>query len=235
MMKANIIKRMMAAALTVSLAVVPSMGVLASSSPASGATTEEKVIELVNENLAVAVTSAPEESDDGESTTVSSVAEIPKISSVAGVKSSVAGVYLATSVNGAAITTGLGTISNAYGLANGEKPYARLYNLEAKKSPLAYAVIENAAASLNATVGPTINIELGKMSGGKYSLLPSDGAAIEVKLGIPKSFAQEGKTFAMVCVRPGGAVVVLQDIDSNPNTITFNTTGGQGAYAIIKY
>jgi len=38
-----------------------------------------------------------------------------------------------------------------------------------------------------------LNVELGKMSGGKYSLLPADGPAIRLSFGIPKSFAQDGK------------------------------------------
>ena len=58
---------------------------------------------------------------------------------------------------------------------------------------------------------------------------------IAVKIGVPKSFAQDGKTYAVICVRPGGAVSVLTDVDDNPNTVTFETTGGQGAYAIVKY
>lgn len=244
-MNANIIKRMMIAALTVSLAITPSMSVLASGEDAeSGSTTEEhpsssgsssskktvqeEVIEFINRNLGAAM-------DDEGVAYVSNLAEIPSTSTVAGIKSSVSGVYLATSVNGAAITTGLDTIAGSYNLTGDEKPYARLYNLEAKRSPLAYAAIVDAAANMNATVGPTINIELGKMKGGKYSLLSADGAEIEVKLGIPKSFAQSDKTFAMVCVRPGGKVTILQDKDTNPDTVTFSTTGGQGAYAIIKY
>lgn len=245
-MKARVIKRMMVAALAVTLTVAPSLGVMASGNQSAGSgnqssqssgsssssskkTKEEAVVEAVNNSLAAV------ENNGGSVSSVSSVAQIPTTSAVAGVKTSVAGVYLASSVNGCAVTTGLSAIAGNYGLTAGEKPYARFYNLEAKRSPLAKAAIDDAAASLNAEVGPYVNIELGKLAGGKYSLLPSDGAEIEVKLGVPKSFAQDGKTFAMICVRPGGAVSVLQDVDADPNTITFNTTGGQGAYAMIKY
>ena len=107
--------------------------------------------------------------------------------------------------------------------------------MDAKKSSLTKAVIDDAAASIGATVGPCINIEIGMKSSGKFSLLPSDGEKIAVKIGVPKSFAQDGKTYAVICVRPGGAVSVLTDVDDNPNTVTFETTGGQGAYAIVKY
>ena len=30
-------------------------------------------------------------------------------------------------------------------------------------------------------------------------------------------------------------MTILEDVDTNPNTVTFDTTGGAGAYAMIKY
>lgn len=230
-MKTKFIQKMMASALTVALIAAPSMGVMAAGSgdPVIGGscgqpaqTVEEQVIAIVNES-----------SDGGSS--VSSIAEIPVTNTVAGVKSTVQGVYIATNVNGTAITSGLSGIASSYGLAAGEVPYARFSNMDVKKSNLAKAVIDNAATAIGATVGPCINIEIGKKAGGQFSLLSQDGDKISVKVGIPKSFAQSDKTFAVICVRPGGAVTVLQDTDSNPDTITFDTTGGQGAYAIVKY
>ncbi len=226
-MKNKFIQRMMAGALTVALLAAPSMNVFATSNPGTShpggtATVEEEVVAIINESI-------------GDSASVSSIADIPVINTVAGTKSTVQGVYIATSVNGTAITSGLAGITSGYGLAAGEVPYARFSNMDAKKSVLAKAVIDNAATALGATVGPCINIEIGKKAGGKFSLLSQDGENITIKVGIPKAFAQSGKTFAMICVRPGGAVTVLQDTDSDPNTITFDTTGGQGAYAIAKY
>lgn len=217
-MKASIIKKLMMGALTASLVMAPAMSAFA-------ATTTVADTESVVEEAVAASTS-------GEVTTV---AEIPSTSSVAGVKTTVSGVYFATSVNGTAVTTAVSSIAEGYGLASNEKPYAKFSNMDPKKSKLAKAAIDFAAASQGATVGPMLNIELGKMSGGKYSLLPSDGAAIRLSVGIPKNFAQDGKTYAVVCVRAGGAVSILADVDSNPNTVTFDTTGGAGAYAIIKY
>ncbi len=224
-MKTKFIQKMIASALTVALVAAPSMSVLASGgSGGSSSKSEDKVIEIINESI----------SDGGESS-VSSFAEIPVTNTVAGVKSTVQGVYIATSVNGTAITSGLAGIAGSYGLTAGEVPYARFSNMDVNKSSLAKAVIDNAAAAVGATVGPCINIEIGKKAGGQFSLLSQEGEKISVKVGIPKSFAQGGKTYAVICVRPGGAVSVLQDTDTDPNTITFDTTGGQGAYAIVKY
>ncbi len=133
---------------------------------------------------------------------VSSIAQIPMTNTVAGVKSTVQGVYMATCVNGTAITTGLANIAAGYGLKAGEVPYARFSNMDAKKSSLAKAVIDDAAASIGATVGPCINIEIGMKSSGKFSLLPSDGEKIAVKIGVPKSFAQDFSDDWHYVVRP---------------------------------
>ena len=230
-MKASIIKKMLTGALAASLVMAPVMSV--------GATTTTGPTTSVVEEIIESSTSVASESSGGSSSsdggTISTVAEVPHTSSVAGVKTSTRGTYLATSVKGTAITTSVATIAQGYGLTGGEVPYAKFSNLDPKKSTLALQAINMAAASQGATVGPMINIELGKMSGGKYSLLSSEGAEISIALGIPGNFARSGATFAMVCVRAGGVVTILPDLDENPATITFNTTGGAGAYAIIRY
>lgn len=207
-MKASIIKKMLSGALIASLVMAPAMSVAAagSSETPSGSTVVEETV---------------------EETTASST--------VAGTVTTTRGTYLATSVNGAAVTTSVASISSGYGLSAGETPYAKMTNMDPVKSNLAKASIDAAAASQGAVVGPMINLELGKMSGGKYSLLSTEGPEIRIALGIPKNFAEAGKTFAMVRVRAGGVVSILPDVDDNPNTITFDTTGGAGAYAIIKY
>lgn len=236
-MKANIAKKVLLCTLTAALLAAPATGVMAAGSSAGtkavsggGSSSKSKVEEIIVSNSGAQ--SGQSNSSGGAS---SSVASVPVTSSVAGVKSSLPGVYLATNVKGTAITTGLSTISDGYGLANGEKPYARIYNMDSKKSYLAQACIDNAAASMGAVAGPAINVEIGKMASGKFSLLPSDGAVISLKVGIPKSFAQSDKTFAVVAVRPGGVVSVLKDTDTNPDTVTFDTTAGQAVYALIKY
>lgn len=216
-MKASIIKRMMTGVLAASLVMAPAMSVGATTVTGSSTSVAEEVVAS---------------STSGE---VATVAEVPATSAVAGVKTTVAGVYLATSVNGTVVSTATAAIAEGYGLTSADKPYAKFMNMDAKKSYLAKAAMDAAAQAKGAVVGPMLNIELGKMTSGKYSLLPSDGAAIRLSLGIPASFAQADATFAIVCVRPGGVVTILEDVDNNPNTVTFDTTGGAGAYAMIKY
>lgn len=220
MMRVNIIKKMMMGALTAALVMAPTMGAFASSTSSNVPSTTEKVEKAISE------------STSGE---VTSIAEVPTTSTVAGVKTTISGVYLATSVKGSVVSTSAAAISAGYGLGSNEKAYSKFSNMDAKKSPLAAKAIEAAAASQGAVVGPCLNIELGKMSEGKYSLLPSDGAPVRISLGIPANFYEAGKTYAVVCVRPGGAVTILPNVSTVDGVITFDTTGGAGAYAIIKY
>lgn len=232
-MKAQVVKRILSSALAMTLLLGSSNVALASSgSSVLGNSATTTTVQAVEETVTEQVMQIVNESSSGS---VSTIAEIPTTSSVAGVKSTVSGVYLATSVNGVAVTTGMTTIADSYGLAKNEKAYVRAYNFDGKRSTAAKAVIDSAAASMGAEVGPIINFEFGKMADGKFSLLPSDGASFNVKVGIPKSFAKEGKTYAIVCVRPGGAVSIIKDADNDPNTVTFPTTAGQAAYALICY
>ena len=220
-MKANIIKRVLSSALALSLVMAPVMGVSASGgSGGSGG-------DVVSGNCATVVT--------GAAATVEAVKEIPTTSKVAGVETTVSGIYMVNKVNGCAITTDMAAISQGYGLASGEKLFAKIMDMDSKKSYLARACMDAAAAAVGAQVGPCVNIELGKMTAGKYSVLPAEGAAIRIAVGVPANFVEAGKTYAMVRVRVGGVVDILPDVDTNPNTITFDTTAGAGAYAIIKY
>ncbi len=153
---------------------------------------------------------------------------------VAGVKSTVAGINYATVVSGSAVTTPANAISAAFGLAANEKPFAKFYNFDAKKSTAAKAVIDAVVAFIpGAVLGPVVNVELGKMTSGKYSLLPETGA-VALAFGVPAGFAKGAGNMAIIKVTTTG-VAILPDLDTNANTITVATTGGAGVYAIIKY
>lgn len=209
-MKASIIKKTLVCALSVALVMAPVLGV-----SATGSVSSNSSVTVAEPEVIVSYTTT---------------------SSVGSVKSSVSGAFVVTKLNGAAITTPLSDISESYQLESGEKPYVKVWDMDPKKSNLAYEVIENAAAALGAEVGPGLQIEIGKRdAAGKYSLLSQDGAEVQIIVGIPTKFADADKTFAVVCVREGGVVSILPDLDADPNTVTFATTGGAGAYAFVKY
>lgn len=214
-MKSKSLKKVLATALALSLVMAPVMGVNASTD-----------------------NNAPSE---GSSTSVSAevAATIPETStiSVGGkyMTSTVKGAYMSKTIPGTVVATDKGTLAAGYGLAPGEQPYVRVYDISEAKSPAAMASINAAAGAVGGTVVATVNVELGKLAGGKFSLLEQGGAPITMAFGIPKDAVKPGYAYAMICVRPGGVIEVLPDLDADPNTVTFSTTGGLGAYAMIMY
>lgn len=149
--------------------------------------------------------------------------------------STVKGLYAAKSVQGAVVLTPLAELKATYGLGADQTPYLIMMDTDTKKSHLAMDSLNAAAVALGATMGPVVNINLGAMTAGKFAPLSADGADVAFTVGLPKTFVQADANYAVICVRQGGAVSVLYDCDTDPNTVTFNMKGGLGCYAIVKY
>lgn len=151
----------------------------------------------------------------------------------AGITSTVTGGYVVNNVAGFAITAPVADISSSYGLTGSDRPYVMAYDITEKTAPKAWASINYAAQSVGARVIGALNVDFGKRSGGKFERLPA-GAGIRACVGIPGA-VNPNLTYAVVRVLPGGSFTILPDIDSNPNTVTFDVVGGIGAYALIAY
>ncbi|MCM1049991.1 MAG: hypothetical protein NC433_16365 [Clostridiales bacterium] len=65
--------------------------------------------------------------------------------------------------------------------------------------------------------------------GRTYDILPTGKTVYKmdtkarITLSIPKSLQKEGRAYKMICVTQGGAAVILDDLDADPSTITFDT------------
>lgn len=212
----KITKRILTGALALTLALAPSMGAYATTN--SGGTVSGGTVYY----------------EDTTPATVEVFKNVKHTSTVAGVKSTVAGAYILEKGVAAAITTPAATIAQSYALAAGETPYVKVFDMDVKKSNLAAASLEIAAKAFGGTNVAFIQMEFGKMSKGEYSLLPA-GADIAASFSIPKAAQVAGARYAVVRVVEGGAFTLLEDTDSNPATVSFVTTGGAGAYSIIRY
>lgn len=146
------------------------------------------------------------------------------------VKTSVAGVYDVKTVQGAAVTSSVDEIKESLGLSDGQKPTIFVYDVDAKKSVNAMASINAAAEAMGTDVVACIQVELGVKESGKWVDL-EDGS-VALMTGLPKK-ADPSLTYSVVCVQAGGAITVLEDLDTNPNTVTFAVNAGLGAYAIV--
>lgn len=146
------------------------------------------------------------------------------------VRTSVAGTYTAKSIQGIAVTTPVNDVAARLGLKSGQKPYIMIFDTDPNKSTKAMDCVNAAATALGGAVVSTLNIELGAKQGGKFITLP-DGS-VNMVAGLPKS-ADTTKTYSVVCVQPGGIISIFDDMDTNPQTVTFEVAAGLGTYALV--
>lgn len=146
------------------------------------------------------------------------------------VKTSVAGAYVAKSVQGAAVITPAAEVKTSLGLTGSQQPAITIYDTDAGKSPKAMACVNAAAEALGAEVLTSLNIDLGARENGRWVTLSNGSIALST--GLPRD-ADPTKTYSAICVQPGGIVTILEDQDTNPLTVTFEVKAGIGTYAIV--
>ena len=151
------------------------------------------------------------------------------------VTTTVKGAYLAKTVNGFAVTEAAEDVCAAYALTDGRTPYILVMDTDKVKSHLAMDSLNAAVAALGATMGPVINIDLGYRYQNMFYTLPMDGAKVAMTFGIPADFQQVDATYAVVVVRARGAIEILEDLDADPATVSFETSAGLGCYAVVRY
>ena len=238
MIKIKSMKKVLVAALALSLVMAPVVGTNAARSMGSsmGSGMGSSTNAPVSGNSAAGTTGTTSSST---SVSAAEAAEIPSTSSVVvngqRIVTTLRGAYMSQQFSGTVVMTGRDTIAANYSLTAGEQPYIRIYDINAQNSPMAMASINTASGAVGGTLIGAVNIEIGKLSGGRFVLLEQGGAPITMVFSIPRSAVRRGYAYAMVCVRPGGAVEILPDQDTDPATITFTTSGGLGAYGMIMY
>lgn len=203
---------------------VPSSGVPSSGVPSSGvpgAGTSEKSVS----------------SSEGQAAHIQSYAEQKSVAAnalvtVGGkkVKTTVEGVYAATSVQGCAIKSDMSSVRAALGLKSGQKPVVIIYDTDVKKSSKAMASVNAAVEALGGQLVATLNIDLGAKENGKWVTL-KDGS-IAMTVGLPKN-ADTAKKYSVVCVQPGGVTTILENKSTDVKTVVFEVQAGLGTYAIV--
>lgn len=206
-MNMKFVKKMLAATLAATLMVAPAI--------TAGATTDSSE---------ASTDSATEEVVNPDVTPSSTVAVGGTV-----LKSQINGAYAVKGLAGVAVRQGNDAIKAAAGLGKNETPFARVYDLTAKRSPKVFDSFNGAAAAAGGVVLGAVNFDLGKMAGGKFAGLPAD-VSVPVTFGVKNA---NGRTLSVIKVAPGGATTILTDTDDNPNTVTVPVTGGLAAYAIM--
>lgn len=229
MIKSKFVKKVLTVALALSLVMAPVAGVSASS--VSG-----------NRPSVSGNTGAPAEdqgvSDEGGNRE-EEVVEIPSTSSVMIEgeyrATTIRGAYMSETFQGTVVSTDRDTLAAAYGVPASAQPYIRIYDISAVNTPAAMTSIETTADAIGGTVIGAVNMEIGSLEDGEFTLLGQDGREITMIFSVPRNQIREGYAYTMISVRPGGAIEILPDLDGDSATVTFQTTGGLGAYAMIAY
>lgn len=227
-MNVKFTKRILSGALAVALLMAPGMGVFASNNAGGsnnpGSISGNTVPGLDNQGSSTA----------GSTATVETFKQVQPTSTVAGVKSTVNGAYLLQKGVAVAVTTPSANISQAFGLGVGETPYVKALDMDVKKSNLAKASLDMAAAAFGGNNVGYIQMEIGKMTNGEYSLLPAEGK-VSISFSIPAAAQSAGARYAVIRVVEGGAFTLLENTSTTPGVVSFTTTGGAAAYAIVKF
>lgn len=150
---------------------------------------------------------------------------------VAGTKSTIAGAFTTKTI-AAAVTTPKAEVATSLGLAAGETAKVVTWDISAKKSPLAYAALNNAAAALGLTVGPTFEFDVNKISKGKVVVLTS--GAIQAKFTIPAKFRTAGADYKLIRVTSAGTEVIPVTVSADGTSFTATIPAGNAAYALAK-
>lgn len=146
------------------------------------------------------------------------------------VRTTLSGVYAAESIRGIAVRTALDDVKASLGLTGTQKPIILVYDMTTANSPAAMTSINAAAEALGGKLVSSLYIDLGAKQNGKWVTL-TDGT-VAVQAGLPKG-ADTSATYSVVYVKAGGETTILEDQDTNPNTVTFPVSAGVGAYGIV--
>ena len=182
--------------------------------------------------FAPAITSmAATEATTTSSSTEAVVETVVATPTVAGTTSTVAGAFTTKTI-AAAVTTPKADVATSLGLAAGETAKVVTWDISAKKSPLAYAALNNAASALGVTVGPTFEFDINKVSKGKVVALSS--GAVQAKFTIPANFRTPGAEYKLIRVTSAGTEVIPVTVSADGTSFTATIPAGNAAYALVK-
>ena len=239
-MNTKLVRKILAVTMTATMLIMPlTVGATDSASAPSGSTSagsSSKATTVSATEASKASSSKDSSSSNDSSSNDASTAQVTSTSQVAiggaVIKNELPGAFFvapAAPIAGIAIREGVGAIKSKASLAGNETPFVRAYTVERKSSPAVYASFDAAAATVGGTVVGGINVDLGKLTGGKFTSLP-EGVTVPVTIGI-KNF-DPNKTYFIVRVAPGGAIQIIPVTVENGRA-TFEITGGLAGYGLL--
>lgn len=144
---------------------------------------------------------------------------------------SISGTYAARNIQGMAVVDTYLDVEASLGLRRGQIPYMTVSDIDERACPKETQHIRAVVEAMGGgTVEALLDISLDARKKGKFIRTPKGFARVAVGLPVQNGLSQR---VYVICVRPDGEVIVMQDTDANPDTVTFNVQAGKAVYAIV--
>lgn len=157
------------------------------------------------------------------------------LSGGATISSTVSGVYTAKTVGGTALTTDKSEISSAAGLSEQDiKDGTNVaFYICDNHNAKAQEVINSAASSIGRKAAAYLTADMYTISSkGTINKIKTTTTPLTLVIGVPESLQNSSHNFSAVFIDAAGTIVTYEDIDTDPYTITIQTSTF-GDFAII--
>ena len=150
---------------------------------------------------------------------------------VAGKATTVTGVFILEKGYQVAVVSELNKIEESFNLKNNEIPFAKITDMDVKRSHLAAKSLNDTAKAMEMKCVGYLNMEVGKMVGGSYRPMEETGT---ISFAIELPSASVSGTYGVLRATEGGKVDFIK-VTMEKKVMSFESTPGLAAYAVVMY
>ena len=151
------------------------------------------------------------------------------------VTSSIGGIHTATAVSATVVSTPKANLASAIGLSEADLQAGtniRSYICD-NRDKASKAALQSAAEAAGKTVAGYVNMDLYTITKkGVVSKVTASTEPVTVTFALPARLAKTNANFSVLAIGADGKAVIMNDVDTDPRTLTFNTKVF-GAFTIV--
>ncbi len=151
------------------------------------------------------------------------------------VTSSIGGINTASAVSATVVSTPVESLAAAIGLSESDRKAGtniRSYICD-NRDKASKAALQSAAEAAGKTVAGYVNMDLYTITKkGVVSKVTASTEPVTVTFALPARLAKTNANFSVLAIGADGKAVIMNDVDTDPRTLTFNTKVF-GAFTIV--
>ena len=151
------------------------------------------------------------------------------------VASSIGGINTASAVSATVVSTPVESLAAAIGLSESDRQAGtniRSYICD-NRNKASKAALQSAAESAGKTVVGYVNMDLYTITKkGVVSKVTTSTEPVTITFALPARLAKTNANFSVLAIGADGKAVIMNDVDTDPRTLTFNTKVF-GAFTIV--